>query len=84
MTWRERFREDNELLLRLIGHRWVIRGYLYIAVLTIAHQTMYRWLHCAGTLSCGLSFLKGSIWALAWPFYWINYATDFVLLHPYG
>ena len=30
------------------------------------------------------SFLRASVWSLAWPFYWINYATDFLLLRPYG
>jgi hypothetical protein len=84
MGWRERFREDNELLLRIFGHRWVVRVYLYIAVLTVAHQATPRWEHCAGTLHCGLSFLKAAIWGLVWPLYVINYATDFVLLRPYG
>lgn len=84
MGWRERFREDNALLLEVFAHPWVVKTYLFIAVLTVAHQSMYRWLHCDGTLKCGLSFLKASIWGLAWPFYWINYATDFVLLRPYG
>lgn len=84
MGWREQFREDNALLLKLFGHPWVIKAYLYIAVLTVAYQAMYRWLHCDGTLNCGLSFLKASIWGLVWPFYWINHATGFVLLRPYG
>lgn len=84
MTWRERFREDNALLLEAFGHPWVIKGYLYVAVLTVAHQAVYRWAQCDGIGSCGLSFLKASIWGLFWPFYWINYATDFVLLRPYG
>jgi hypothetical protein len=84
MGWRERFREDNALLFEVFGHPWVIKAYLYIAILTVGHQAMYRWLHCAGTLNCGLSFLKASIWALVWPFYWLNYATDFILLRPYG
>jgi hypothetical protein len=72
--------------LRIFGHPWITKTYLYlyIAVLTVAHQAMYRWLHCSGTLNCGLSFLKASIWGLVWPFYWINDATDFVLLRPYS
>lgn len=84
MGWRERFREDNALLLEVFGHPWVVKAYLFIAVLTVAHQAMYRWLHCDGTISCGLAFLKASVWGLVWPFYWINYATDFVLMRPYG
>jgi hypothetical protein len=48
MGWRERFREDNELLLRVVGHPWAIRIYLYTAVLTAARQSMYRWEHCSG------------------------------------
>jgi hypothetical protein len=84
MGWRERFREDNELLLSLVSHRWVIRIYLIIAVMTAARQTMYRWEHCSGTLNCELSFLKAAIWGLIWPFYWLNWATGFVLLRPYG
>ena len=84
MGWRERFREDNELLFKVFGHPWVVRGYVYIGVLTIAHQAMYRWDHCGGAVQCGLSYLKAGIWGLVWPLYWINYATDFVLLRPYG
>jgi len=84
MTWRDRFREDNELLLSVLGHRWVVHAYLYIAILTVAHQAMYRWQHCSGTLDCGVSFLKAAAWGMGWPFYWINYATDFVILRPYG
>ena len=84
MGWRERFREDNELFLRVVGRPWVIRIYLIIAVMTAARQTMYRWEHCSGTLNCELSFLKAAIWGLIWPFYWLNWATGFVLLRPYG
>jgi hypothetical protein len=84
MSWRERFREDNELLLRVVGNRWLVQAYLYIAVLTVASQVTYRWDHCSGTLNCSLSFLKAFVWATVWPIYWVNYATDFVLLRPYG
>jgi hypothetical protein len=84
MGWRERFREDNELLLTVFGHPWVVRTYLYIAVLSVAHQVTYRWDHCSGALPCGLSYLKAAIWGLVWPLYWINFATDFILLRPYG
>ena len=81
MSWREQFREDNRLLLQLLGG-WRAHVYFYAAALTFAFQIADRWRECAGSASCGLSFIKGTIWALAWPFYWINYATGFVLFHP--
>lgn len=84
MNWRDRFREDNALLLEIFGHPWVGRVYLYVFVLTVAHQAAYRWEHCSGTLGCGISFLKACVWGAVWPFYWINVWTDFVLLRPYG
>ena len=82
MSWREQFREDNRLLLTLLGG-WRGRVYLYVSALTFAYQLSLRWRECEGLASCGLSYTKGAVWALAWPFYWINYATDFVLFHPY-
>jgi hypothetical protein len=82
MNWREQFREDNRLLLSLFGG-WRRHVYLYAAALTFAFQISLRWSECAGLASCSVSFAKGGIWALVWPFYWINFATDFVLFHPY-
>lgn len=82
MSWRDRFREDNALLLRLVGG-WRGHVYLYAAALTFFFQFMDRWQKCAGLAGCGVSYLKGIVWALAWPFYWINFATDFVLFNPY-
>ena len=82
MNWREQFREDNRLLLALFGG-WRRNVYFYAAALTFAFQISLRWRECEGLASCGLSFAKGGIWALVWPFYWINFATDFVLFHPY-
>lgn len=84
MGWREQFREDNELLLRLFWGYYVRRFYLAIAIWTFAFHVSRRWPECAGAVGCGLSFLKGAVWSLAWPFYWINYATGFVLVRPYG
>ena len=81
MSWREQFREDNRLLLQLLGG-WRAHAYFYATALTFAFQIADRWRECAGSASCGLSLIKGAIWALAWPFYWINYATAFVLFHP--
>jgi hypothetical protein len=81
MSWREQFREDNRLLLQLLGG-WRVHVYFYAAALTFAFQIADRWRECAGSASCGLSLIKGAIWALAWPFYWINYATAVVLFHP--
>lgn len=82
MSWREQFREDNRLLLQLLGG-WRAHAYAYIAALTFVYQISMRWRECEGGLSCSLSYIKGAVWALVWPFYWINYATDFVLFHPY-
>lgn len=82
MSWRDKFDEDNRLLIELFSG-WRGKAYLFIAVLTFAHQARYRWEHCEGALSCGLSLFKGIIWGSTWPFFWINYATDFVLFHPY-
>ena len=81
MSWREQFREDNRLLFELMGG-WRGQVYLYAAALTFASQISHRWSECAGSAPCSLSFAKGAIWALVWPFYWINYATDFILFHP--
>jgi len=83
MTWRDRFREDNELLVELIGG-WRGKLYLLIAATTLAHQLGLRLPLCDGFAGCSMSFLKASIWSLVWPFYWINYATDFVLFKPYS
>ena len=80
MSWREQFREDNQLLLQLLGG-WRAHVYFYAAALTVAFQIADRWRECVGSASCGLSFIKGTIWALVWPFYWINHATGFVLFH---
>ncbi len=82
MTWRDQFREDNALLFRLVGG-WRAHLYLYAGVLTFAFQLGERWAACAGAAACTLSFLKGAVWSLVWPFYWINFATDFILFHPY-
>jgi hypothetical protein len=84
MGWRESFREDNALFFEIFGGYWKTRVYVFVVVCTFAHQAQYRWAACEGSVGCGLSFLKAAIWSLIWPFYWINYATDFVLLRPYG
>jgi hypothetical protein len=83
MTWRDRFREDNELLLQLVGG-WRGRVYLVIALATLIFQMRARLGPCDGFISCWATLLKGAIWSLVWPFYWINYATDFVLFKPYS
>ena len=82
MNWREQFREDNKLLLQLVGG-WRAHVYLYTAVLTFVYQLSDRWYKCEQLMGCSISFLKGIVWSLVWPFYWINYATDFILFHPY-
>ena len=82
MTWREQFREDNRLLLQLLGG-WRGHVYLYIAAATLAYQIGLRWIECAGAGACAWSFAKGAIWSLVWPFYWVNYATGFILFHPW-
>jgi hypothetical protein len=83
MNWREKFREDNRMLLQLTGG-WRGKGYLIIAACTLARQTLPRLTACDGFPLCVVSFVKGAIWSLIWPFYWINYATNFVLLRPHG
>ena len=80
--WREQFREDNQLLMKLVGG-WRGRIYVYITALTFAYQCSPRWSLCSGLVACSLSFLKGIAWSLVWPFYWINHLTDFILFHPY-
>ena len=82
MNWREQFREDNKLLFQLVGG-WRAHVYSYVAVLTFAYQLGDRWHKCEGLMGCSISYLKGIVWSLVWPFYWINYATDFILFHPY-
>jgi hypothetical protein len=84
MNWRDQFREDNELLLSLVGNKWFIRIYAYAGIITVAKQIRYRWDHCTDTLNCGLSFVKAAVWGSIWPVYWVNSLTDFVLLRPYG
>ena len=81
MTWREQFREDNKLLLKLVGG-WRAHVYLYAAALTFVSQLSDRWYKCEGLMGCSVSFLKGTAWSLVWPFYWINYTTGFILFHP--
>ena len=71
------------MLLDLVGG-WRGKGYIIIAACTLARQTVPRLNTCDGFLWCGLSFVKGAIWSLVWPFYWINYATGFILFHPHG
>jgi len=83
MTWRDRFREDNELLLELLGG-WRGKVYLFIAVATLTFQMRARLNACDGFIACSATFLKATLWSLAWPFYWVNYATDFVLFKPYS
>ena len=83
MGWRENFRDDNRLLLEFVSG-WRGKAYLWIAAITFARQTVPRLQACEGLVGCGLSFVKCSIWSLLWPFYWLNYATDFVLFHLHG
>jgi hypothetical protein len=82
MSWREQFQEDNQILRALIGG-WPGKIYCFFAILTFAKQLGLRWPLCEGMLSCTLSFAKGAAWAAVWPFYWLNYATDFVLFRPF-
>jgi hypothetical protein len=77
------FREDNRVLVELV-QGWPIRIYLYAAALTAAFQINKRFDVCEGITACGSSLAKAVLWALGWPFYWINYVTDFILMHPYG
>ena len=84
MGWRDDFRADNELLLEIFGGYWMVRGYVFMMMCAFAHQAGARWERCAGELNCAISFVKGIVWAAVWPFYWINVATKFVLINPYG
>lgn len=79
-TWREQFREDNLLLLDLMRGPF---GKLYgiAGLLTFARQLLFRLEHCGDVFGCGLSLLKGAIWAVVWPMWWAMSATDFVLMH---
>ena len=63
MTWRDRFREDNELLVELIGG-WRGKLYLLIVAATLAHQMGLRLPLCDGFAGCSMSFLKASVWSL--------------------
>ena len=83
MSWRDRFREDNELLFELVGG-WRGKIYIFAGIIVFAKQVALRWPTCDGTIGCGLSFVKGVLWGAVWPFYLLNYATDFVLVRPFG
>jgi hypothetical protein len=82
MSWRENFREDNRVLFEICGG-WCWKFYLCTALLTFVFQARLRLEGCDGFLLCSWSLTKGVMWGLLWPFYWINYATDFVLFHPF-
>jgi hypothetical protein len=84
MSWRDQFREDNELLFRIFFKGWRGKLYVGIAILTYSRQIALRWPACEGTIACGVSFAKGVLWATAWPFYWINDVTGWVLFKPFG
>ena len=82
-TWRDQFREDNELLLKLFSG-WRGKLYVGIAILTFSRQIALRWPACEGTTGCAISFAKGALWAFLWPFYWLNQATSWILFKPFG
>ena len=77
MNWRERLHEDNKLLFEMWGG-WCSKVYLSVAFSTFIFQMRDRFLTCEGQAACVMSFAKGGIWASVWPFYWINWATNFV------
>ena len=83
VTWRDQFREENELLLRMI-RGWPLRIYMAIAYLTFFLQMRARMPLCEGASACWATTIKAAVWSVVWPFYWINYATDFILFRPYG
>jgi hypothetical protein len=74
MSWRERFREDNELLFAIFGPVQR-KAYACIGVLTLFYQARPRWELCEGVAICGLSYAKAAVWGVLWPIYWINHVT---------
>jgi hypothetical protein len=74
VTWRERFREDNELLFTIFGP-FQRKLYAIAAALTFFYQVRPRWEACEGYIPCGISGAKAVFWAIVWPVYWINRVT---------
>jgi hypothetical protein len=62
---------------------WCRKIYLFVAAWTFLFQVRDRLLTCDGLMACTVSLFKGAVWSFAWPFYWINYETNFTLLHPF-
>jgi hypothetical protein len=74
MSWRERFREDNELLFAIFGPMQR-KIYGFAGLLTFFYQARPRWELCEGVAACGLSYGKGVVWSILWPIYWINHVS---------
>ena len=81
MSWRNRFREDNELLMVLV-RGWPGKLYLAVALLTFGYSWRTRWPICAEQ-ECTIGFVKSLVWGMLWPLYWINQVTDSVLFRPW-
>lgn len=50
-----------------------IAAYGVVALLTFLFQVWIRLPQCAGAGACAFSLLKGLVWALIWPTYWVIY-----------
>jgi hypothetical protein len=50
-----------------------IAAYGVVAFLTFLFQLWVRLPICEGFTNCALSLLKGLVWSLIWPTYWVVY-----------
>jgi len=50
-----------------------IAAYGVVALLTFLFQVWIRLPQCEGAGACAFSLLKGLVWALIWPTYWVIY-----------
>ena len=50
--------------------KWLLGLYFLFGLITFLYQAPIRYEMCVGPTGCGLSYVKGIVWAVIWPAYW--------------
>ena len=61
------------LFKALRAHPTVLALYAVIGLQAFLFQAFMRLQQCSGAGECVLSLMKGFIWSLLWPVYWLGY-----------